>query len=78
MNSGSASVNTCVMNHWKIKTKHPDAPTGFPFAIVNFKDEVIAWVKTKKDAEFIKKADSRISVLGGDASRFKRLYLGRT
>ena len=66
------------MNHWKIKPSHPAAPPGFPFAIVNFKDEVIAWVKTKKDAEFIKKADSHISRLEGDSTRYKRLYAGRT
>ena len=66
------------MNHWKIKNQHPDAPPGFPFAIVNFKDEVVVWVKAKKDAEFIKKADGRISALGDDVARYKRLFLGRT
>jgi hypothetical protein len=65
------------MNHWKIKPTHPDAPPGFPFAIVNFKDEVVAWVKTKKDAEFIKKADPHISRLEGDSTRYKRLYAGQ-
>ena len=65
------------MNDWKIKPSHPDAPPGFPFAIVNFKDEVIAWVKTKKDAEFIKKADGRISGQGDDATRYKRLFKGQ-
>ena len=29
------------MNHLKIKPSHPDAPSGFPFAIVNYKAEVI-------------------------------------
>ena len=64
------------MNNWKIKSSHPDAPPGFPFAIVK-NDEVIAWVKTKKDAEFIKKADSHISRLEGDSTRYKRLYAGQ-
>jgi hypothetical protein len=64
------------MNHWKIKPSHTDAPPGFPFAIVK-NDEVIAWVKTKKDAEFIKKADGRISGPGDDATRYKRLFKGQ-
>jgi hypothetical protein len=32
---------------WRIKSPHPDAPPGFPFAIVGEKKEVVAWVKTK-------------------------------
>lgn len=66
------------MNHWKIAPEHPDAPPGFPFAILNWKNEVIAWVKIKKDAEFIKKADSHISRLEGDSTRYKRMYIGKT
>jgi hypothetical protein len=65
------------MNHWKIKPSHPDAPPGFPFAIVNYKDDVIAWVKNKKEAEFIKNAGGRISGLGDDATRYKRLLKGQ-
>ena len=65
------------MNHWTINTQHPDAPPGFPFAILNRKKEVIAWVKTRKDAEFIKKADVQISGLGSDLTRYKRMWKGR-
>ena len=66
-----------IMSSWKIKTAHPDSPPGFPFAIVGFRDEVVAWVKNKKDAETIKKAAGRISSLESDATRNKRLWMGR-
>ena len=65
------------MNHWTIKASYSDAPPGFPFAVLNWKKEVIAWVKTRKDAEFIKKADGQISGLGSDLARYKRMWKGR-
>ena len=65
------------MNHWKIKAEHPDAPPGFPFAILNWKDEVLAWVKTKKDAEAMKKADGRISRSEDTTTRYKRMWMGK-
>ena len=65
------------MNHWAIKASHLDAPPGFPFAILNWKKEVIAWVKTRNDAESIKKADGSISGLESDLTRNKRLYAGQ-
>lgn len=65
------------MNHWTIKSAHPDAPPGFPFAILNWKKEVIAWVKTKKDAEYIKSADLKIYRANDSSSRFKRMWIGK-
>lgn len=35
--------------------KVPSGPRGFPFAVMNG-SEVVAWVKSKEDAEFISRA----------------------
>lgn len=65
------------VTNWKIGKLHADAPPGFPFAILGAKKEIVAWVKTKTDAEFIVKAASRISGLADDSSRYQRLWLGQ-
>lgn len=46
---------------WKIKTPHPGAPPGFPFAILNWQDKVIAWGSNKKSAKAILKDFARIN-----------------
>ena len=56
---------------------HQDAPPGFPFAIVGPKKDVLAWVKKRADAVFIKEAGSKISGLKDTASRYNRMYLGQ-
>ena len=58
--------------NFKIELNRPEAPAGYPFAIVE-RGQVIAWVKTKAHAQFFAEACDRIESAGAQARR-QRCY----
>ena len=59
--------------NWRIATNRPDAPEGYPYAIVN-RNTVVAWVKQKADAQFIVNAESELLASNSRETRYRSLY----